>query len=59
MQYCENLKKIRAVELLFAFSELLIQFRLTLQRLKHVGFLYTSTSKYTRKHIRLMNFYKT
>ena len=32
---------------------------LTLQRLKHVGFLYTFTSKYTRKHIRLMNFYKT
>ena len=32
---------------------------LTLQRLKHVGFLYTSTSRYTRKHIRLMNFYKT
>ena len=33
--------------------------KLTLQRLKHVGFLYTFTSKYTRKHIRLMNFYKT
>ena len=32
---------------------------LTLQRLKHVGFLYTFTSKYTRKHIRLMNFHKT
>jgi len=32
---------------------------LTLQRLKHVGFLYTFTSKYTRKHIRLMSFYKT
>ena len=32
---------------------------LTLQRLKHVGFLYTFTSKYTRKHIRLMKFYKT
>ena len=32
---------------------------LTLQRLKHVGFLYTFTSKYTRKHIRLINFYKT
>ena len=32
---------------------------LTLQRLKHIGFLYTFTSKYTRKHIRLMNFYKT
>ena len=34
-------------------------FLLTLQRLKHVGFLYTFTSKYTRKHIRLMKFYKT
>ena len=33
--------------------------QLTLQRLKHVGFLYTFTSKYTRKHIRLINFYKT
>ena len=32
---------------------------LTLQRLKHAGFLYTSSSKYTRKHIRLMNLYKT
>ena len=32
---------------------------LTLQRLKHVGFLYTFTSRYTRKHIRLMSFYKT
>ena len=32
---------------------------LTLQRLKHVGFLYTFTSKYTRKHMRLMIFYKT
>ena len=32
---------------------------LTLQRLKHVGFLYIFTSKYTRKHIRLMSFYKT
>lgn len=32
---------------------------LTLQRLKHVGFLYKFTSKYTRKHMRLMNFYKT
>ena len=32
---------------------------LTLQRLKHVGFLYTFTSKYTLKHIRLMKFYKT
>ena len=32
---------------------------LTLQRLKHVGFLYTFTSRYTRKHIRLMNFHKT
>ena len=32
---------------------------LTLQRLKHVGFLCTFTSKYTRKYIRLMNFYKT
>ena len=31
----------------------------TLQQLKHVGFLYTFTSKYTRKHTRLMNFYKT
>lgn len=34
-------------------------FKLTLQRLKHVGFLYTFTSKYTRKHMRLMIFYKT
>lgn len=34
-------------------------FVLTLQRLKHVWFLYTFTSKYTRKYIRLMNFYKT
>ena len=32
---------------------------LTLQRLKHVGFLYTFTSRYTRKHMRLMSFYKT
>ena len=32
---------------------------LTLQRLKHVGFLYTFTFKYTQKHIRLINFYKT
>ena len=32
---------------------------LTLQRLKHVEFLYTFTSKYTRNHIRLINFYKT
>ena len=32
---------------------------LTLQRLKHVGFLCTFTSKYTRKHIRLINFHKT
>lgn len=32
---------------------------LTLQRLKHIGFLYIFTSKYTRKHIRLMSFYKT
>lgn len=32
---------------------------LTLQRLNHVGFLYIFTSKYTRKHIRLMSFYKT
>lgn len=32
---------------------------LTLQRLKHVGFLHTFTSKYTRKHTRLMNFYRT
>ena len=32
---------------------------LTLQRLKHVGFLCTFTSKYTRKHIRLMSFHKT
>ena len=34
-------------------------FGLTLQRLKLVGFLYTFTSQYTRKHTRLMNFYKT
>ena len=39
-------------------SELLGCF-LTLQRLKHVGFLYTFTSKCARKHIRLMSFYKT
>ena len=32
---------------------------LTLQRLKHVGVLYTFTSRYTRKHMRLMSFYKT
>ena len=32
---------------------------LTLQRLKHVGFLNTITSKYTRKHIRLIIFFKT
>ena len=32
---------------------------LTLQRLKHVGFLYIFTSKYTRKYMRLMSFYKT
>lgn len=32
---------------------------LTLQRLKHVGFLCTFTSRYTRKHIRLMSFHKT
>ena len=32
---------------------------LTLQRLKHVGFLCTFTSKYTRKYIRLMSFHKT
>ena len=32
---------------------------LTLQRLKHIGFLCTSTSQYTRKYIRLMNFHKT
>lgn len=32
---------------------------LTLQRLKHVEFLYIFTSKYARKHIRLMSFYKT
>ena len=32
---------------------------LILQRLKRVGFLYIFTSKYTRKHIRLMSFYKT
>ena len=32
---------------------------LTLQRLKHVGFLYIFTSKYTQKYIRLMSFYKT
>lgn len=32
---------------------------LTLQLLKRVGFLYTFTSKHTRKHKRLMNFYKT
>ena len=32
---------------------------LTLQRLKHVGFLYTFTSRYARKHMRLMSFYKT
>ena len=36
-----------------------VRFVLTLQRLKHVGFLYTFTSKYTLKHIRLMKFYKT
>ena len=36
-----------------------IEYILTLQRLKHVGFLYTFTSKHTRKHIRLINFYKT
>ena len=33
--------------------------KLTLQRPKHVGFSYTFTSRYTRKHIRLMSFYKT
>ena len=32
---------------------------LTLQQLKHVGFLCTFTSKYTRKHIRLMSFHKS
>ena len=32
---------------------------LTLQRLKRVGFLYIFTSKYTRKYVRLMSFYKT
>ena len=36
-----------------------IKCNLTLQRLKHVGFLHTFTYKYTRKHIRLMSFYKT
>ncbi len=32
---------------------------LTLQWLNHIGFLCTFTSKYTRKHIRLMSFHKT
>ena len=34
-------------------------FPLKLQQFNHYGFLYTFTSKYTRKHMRLMNFYKT
>ena len=32
---------------------------LTLQQVNYVGFLYTFTFQYTRKHIRLMKFYKT
>ena len=45
--------------MLYITQRLYYSINLTLQRLKHVGFLYTFTSKYTRKHMRLMSFYKT
>ena len=43
----------------YSIGWITVAFILTLQRLKHIGFLCTFTSSYTRKHRRLMSFHKT